>query len=216
MTSLFSTTLPAPLVVSGDKRNFPVGRIFCIGRNYADHAKEMGAAAEAIFFMKPADAATMASQIPYPAHTRDFHHEVELVLALGDNAQIIASGVGVDLTRRDLQSAMKAKGAPWEIGKSFEGSAPVGPLHLGSPPEQGRIALTVNGEVRQSGDLADMILSPKSLLDALSRYFTLKPGDLIFSGTPAGVGALNIGDDVCASIDGLPDLNFTITGDAAS
>jgi fumarylpyruvate hydrolase len=216
MTSLFSNIPTAPLAISGDDRSFPVGRVFCIGRNYADHAKEMGAAAEAIFFMKPADAVTMQTRIPYPARTRDLHHEVELVLALGDNAQIIASGVGVDLTRRDLQAAMKAKGAPWEIGKSFDHSAPIGPLRLGPPPTHGSITLSVNGETRQSGELHEMILSPQELLKALSRYFALKPGDLIFSGTPAGVGALHIGDAVCASIDGLPALNFTITGDATS
>jgi fumarylpyruvate hydrolase len=199
------------LPVVGDARQFPVRRIFCVGRNYADHAKEMGAPADAIFFMKPADAATHRPNMKYPANTTAFHHEVELVLALGDGGAVLGCGVGVDLTKRDLQSDMKAKGAPWEIGKAFEQSAPVGMLRFGPVPANGSITLKVNGIKRQSGDLADMILPPRRLLSELARHFTLKPGDLVFTGTPAGVGPLNRDDTVLAEIDGLPPLTFTLS-----
>lgn len=212
MTDLFAPR-PAPrLALDGDSRSFPVNRIFCIGRNYADHAAEMGAAAEPIFFMKPAHSVITGAAVPYPPQTADLHHEVEMVLALGPGAEIIASGTGVDLTRRDLQAQMKEKRAPWEIGKAFTASAPVGPLRLGPPPKTGAITLSVNGESRQSGDLKQMILPPAELIDALSRYFDLAEGDLIFSGTPAGVAAVSPGDTVEAGIAGLPSLTFTLTG----
>lgn len=204
---------PAPrLPIAGDSRTFPVSRIFCIGRNYADHAAEMGAAPEPIFFMKPADSVITGDAVPYPPATADLHHEVEMVLALGPGAEIVAAGTGVDLTRRDLQGQMKDKRAPWEIGKAFTASAPVGPLRLGPPPSAGSIALSVNGKPRQSGDLKQMILPPAELLTALSRYFDLAEGDLIFSGTPAGVAAISPGDTVNADIAGLPPLAFTLTG----
>ena len=205
---------PTPsLPILEEDTGFPVGRIFCIGRNYAEHAKEMGAPAEPIFFMKPASAITRAPVLPFPSATSDLHHEVELVLGLGADAQIIACGVGVDLTRRDLQARMKAKGAPWEIGKAFDQSAPAGVLKRGPAPTSGLIALSVNGVQRQSGDLADMILPPAEILQALSEYFTLQPGDLIFTGTPAGVGPLHPGDTVNASIAGLSSLEFTFSQD---
>ena len=206
-------TPPSPVIlpVENSAAGFPVGRIFCVGRNYADHAKEMGAAAEPIFFMKPGDAATSASVIPYPAETRDLHHEVELVLALGEGGTVWGGGVGVDLTRRDLQAAMKAKSAPWDIGKAFEASAPIGLLRPGAPASKGAITLSVNGETRQSGDLSQMILPPAELLAALGRYFTLKPGDLVFTGTPAGVGAVARGDTIRAEIDGHAPLEITLT-----
>lgn len=137
------------------------------------------------------------------------------MLALGEKGEIVASGTGVDLTRRDLQSKLKAKAAPWEIAKAFAQSAPVGPLRAGPPPASGPIALSVNGEARQSGDLRDMILKPDALLDELGRYFRLGPGDLVFTGTPAGVGPLQPGDRVEAGIEGLPPLRFTIDGHAA-
>lgn len=206
--------IPAPppvlLPVSGETARFPVRRIFCVGRNYADHAKEMGAAAEPVFFMKPADAAIAETRLPYPDATQDLHHEIELVLALGDEGEIWGSGVGVDLTRRDLQAAMKEKRAPWEIGKAFDASAPVGALRAGPPPSSGAITLSVDGETRQAGDLAQMILPPAALLEALSRYFTLRPGDLIFTGTPAGVGPVLRSQTVAGRIDGLPPLDFTL------
>jgi fumarylpyruvate hydrolase len=199
------------LKITGHDQLFPVGRIFCVGRNYADHAKEMGAAAEAIFFMKPGDTITQAHSIPYPAQTQHFHHEVELVLALGDKHSIVGAAVGIDLTRRDLQTSMKAKGAPWEIGKSFDASAPIGDLKLGPAPKSASISLEVNGQIRQNGNLDQMLLSPQELVAELLNFFTLKPGDLIFTGTPAGVGPLHRNDKIVAKIDGLPTLNLTIT-----
>tara|TARA_R110000868_G_scaffold218004_1_gene468151 strand:- start:29530 stop:30186 length:657 start_codon:yes stop_codon:yes gene_type:complete len=211
MTDIIPTPDLPSLSIEDDERRFPVRRIFCIGRNYADHAKEMGAAAEAIFFMKPADAVTTSSRLPYPQGTSDLHHEVELVLALGDGGAIMGCAVGVDLTRRDLQAAMKAKGGPWEIGKSFENSAPVGLLRFGPVPERGKISLRVNGVRRQSGDLSEMILPPRRVVAELARYFTLKPGDLVFTGTPAGVGPLQRDDRVKAQIADLPPLEFTVT-----
>tara|TARA_R110002074_G_scaffold4658_1_gene22958 strand:- start:212 stop:868 length:657 start_codon:yes stop_codon:yes gene_type:complete len=211
MIDIIPTPALPSLPIEGDERRFPVRRIFCIGRNYADHAREMGAAAEAIFFMKPADAIMTSPRLPYPQGTSDLHHEVELVLALGDGGAIMGCAVGVDLTRRDLQGAMKAKGGPWEIGKAFENSAPVGLLRFGPVPERGAISLKVNGVRRQSGDLSEMILPPRRVLSELARYFTLKPGDLVFTGTPAGVGPLQRDDRVKAEIAGLPPLEFTVT-----
>ncbi|WP_203294084.1 fumarylacetoacetate hydrolase family protein [Maricaulis parjimensis] len=204
-------TLPAPprLAIDGSDDTFPVARVFCIGRNYADHAKEMGAAAEPLFFCKHADAVTTQDSLPFPPETDDLHHEVEMVLALGEGGKIVASGVGVDLTRRDIQTKLKAKAAPWEIAKAFHQSAPTGALRLGPPPASGAVTLSVNGEPRQSGDLSQMILDPAAMLAELSRYFVLGPGDLVFTGTPAGVAALQPGDTVEACVEGLPTLRFT-------
>ncbi|MCR9267172.1 MAG: fumarylacetoacetate hydrolase family protein [Alphaproteobacteria bacterium] len=211
-------TLPAPprLAIDGQDDTFPVARVFCIGRNYADHAKEMGAAAEPLFFCKHADAVTPLNRLPFPPETEDLHHEVEMVLALGEGGAIVASGVGVDLTRRDLQAKLKAKSAPWEIAKAFHQSAPTGPLRLGPPPTAGAITLSVNGEPRQSGDLSQMILDPQAMLAELSRYFVLGPGDLVFTGTPAGVGPLHPGDRVEARVEGLPTLSFEFQAETAS
>lgn len=211
MTDIISAPVNPSLSLENQDQTFPVGRVFCIGRNYAEHAKEMNASADPIFFMKPGDAVTQSDLIPYPDQTEELHHEVELVLALGEGGHVIASGIGVDLTRRDLQGQMKKKGAPWEIGKSFENSAPTGSLRLGPAPIAGSISLAVNGDTRQSGELSDMILPPQDLLTALSRYFTLKAGDLIFTGTPAGVGPLQRGDKVQAMISGLKTLEFKIS-----
>lgn len=210
MTDLIDLPAPVRLAIADDDRCFPVGRIFCIGRNYAAHAAEMGSAPEPIFFMKPGSAATQATEINYPNQTEDLHHEIELVLALGENGEIVACGAGVDLTRRDLQARMKQKGAPWEIGKGFDNSALLAPLTTGPAPGKGFITLTVNGELRQSGQLQDMILPPDEMISALSQYFELQPGDLIFTGTPAGVGPLQPGDLVEGEVEGLPKLRFQI------
>ena len=211
-------TLPAPprLAIEGRDETFPVARVFCIGRNYAEHAKEMGAAAEPLFFCKHADAVTSLARLPFPPETRDLHHEVEMVLALGEGGAIVASGVGVDLTRRDLQSKLKAKSAPWEIAKAFCQSAPTGELRLGPPPSSGAITLNVNGQLRQSGDLSQMILDPEAMIAELSRYFVLGPGDLVFTGTPAGVGPLQPGDRIEARVEGLPTLTFEFLAETAS
>jgi fumarylpyruvate hydrolase len=210
MTDLVTPPPRPRLAIDGETRHFPVARIFCIGRNYAEHANEMGEQAEAIFFMKPADAVATAGAIAYPPETAELHHEVELVLALGEGGAIVASGTGVDLTRRDLQSKLKARSAPWEIAKAFHQSAPVGTLRAGPPPQTGAITLGVNGETRQAGDLGQMILKPDALLAELGRYFQLGAGDLVFTGTPAGVGPLAPGDRVEAAIEGLPTLHFTV------
>lgn len=203
-------TLPDPvrLAIRGSHDRFPVRRIFCIGRNYADHAKEMGAPAKALFFMKPAEAACQNDRYDFPKATRDLHHEVEMVIALGDGGEPVASAVGVDLTRRDRQAEMKARSAPWEIAKAFERSAPMGLLQTGPAPRAGFIRLSVNGETRQSADLADMLISPADILVALNEYFELGAGDLVFTGTPAGVGALQPGNQIMAEVETLPPLSF--------
>lgn len=205
---------------------FPVRRVYCVGRNYAAHAREMGSdAREApFFFQKPADAIVPSgSTIAYPRATANLHHEVELVLAIGRGgadivpavarAHIHGLAVGIDLTRRDLQNAAKDAGKPWEAGKAFDASAPLGAIHaLGSAPlpQSGRIRLSVNGEPRQDGDLADMIWSPAEIVCQLSRLFRLEPGDLIFTGTPAGVGPLVPGDKVEGRVDGLDPVTILI------
>ncbi|MDR7069619.1 2-keto-4-pentenoate hydratase/2-oxohepta-3-ene-1,7-dioic acid hydratase in catechol pathway [Pseudoxanthomonas japonensis] len=235
MTDLFS----APLVPRAPVRGggtFPVRRIFCVGRNFADHAREMGATAPAskaergmpVFFHKPADAiVTGDADVPYPPGTQDLHHEVELVVALGsdaptgplarDDAQalVIAYGVGLDLTRRDLQAAAKAKGLPWDTGKGFDHSAPISelvPVADVATLENHALTLRVNGETRQHGSLRDLIWDVPDILHELSKLYALKAGDLVFMGTPAGVAALVPGDTFIASLDGVATLSGRITG----
>ncbi|HEX7348490.1 MAG TPA: fumarylacetoacetate hydrolase family protein [Rhodanobacteraceae bacterium] len=223
------TLPPNPtLPVIGHELRFPVHRIYCIGRNYAAHAKEMGAEkvsrANPVFFMKPADALVPeGGDVPYPSLTHDFHHEVEMVVALDkgghaiDPAQalecVFGYGVGLDLTRRDLQSAMKAKGFPWEIGKSFDHAAPVSALRAvgdGGHPTDAQLSLTVNGEVRQHTSTRDMIFSVAEIIAELSRLFELAPGDLIYTGTPSGVGPLTRGDRFHAELAGTATLDGRI------
>lgn len=221
---------PAPVptvpVASGDF--FPVRRIFCVGRNYADHAREMGSdpvREQPFFFTKPADAIVgNGVMMPYPPCTENLHHEVELVVAIGKGGREIPVGevnggcvfgyaVGLDMTRRDLQAAAKAKGQPWDMAKGFDRSAPVStimPAALAGALSQGRIELRVNGEVRQSGDIANMIWSVPELVCELSKLVELASGDLIFTGTPAGVGPVVRGDRLEAAIDGLETLVVTI------
>lgn len=218
--------IPAPALVTTpveDGGAFPVRRIYCVGRNYADHAREMGAdpVREApFFFSKPRDALAPGGAIPYPPATADLHHEVELVLALGRGgsdltpeaamACIWGAAVGIDFTRRDLQADAKAKGRPWDTAKGFDASAPIGLIRKGPAPQSGAITLSVNGEVRQSGDLADMIWASAEILSHLSALFELAPGDLVFTGTPAGVGAVGVGDVLHARAGDLPGLQVTI------
>ena len=201
-------------------------RIFCVGRNYADHVREMGNDPKSeppIFFTKPADAVVdSGASIPYAQDTDNFHYEVELVVALarsGRNLNAAAAGdliwgygVGVDLTRRDRQAEAKKAGAPWDVAKAFDNSAPVGPLTAARDwrGSAARIRLSVNDEVRQDADIAEMIWSVPEIIAALSRSWELRAGDLIFTGTPAGVAALGPGDRVAAEIDGLEPLAFTI------
>jgi fumarylpyruvate hydrolase len=218
-------TVPT-LAIAGSADRFPVRRIFCVGQNYADHAREMGNdpdRQQPFFFTKPADAVVESgATLPFPVRTADLHHEVELVVALGaggadiDAAAALAlihgSAVGIDLTRRDLQAEAKKAGRPWDMAKGFDRSAPVGPLTRGSPPGRGAIALSVDGEPRQAGDLAMMIWSTAEIIAVLSTYVTLAPGDLIFTGTPAGVGPIRAGQRVRATIDGLAPLEIAFAG----
>jgi len=215
------------VAVGGSADRFPVRRIFCVGRNYADHAREMGGdptREPPFFFMKPADAVSADGEdVPYPPGTANLHHEVELVAAIGAEGRDVPAGraldlvwgygVGNDLTRRDLQGAAKAKGQPWEVGKAFDRSAPISvlrPVAAVGHPARGAIRLSVNGTVRQQADLSDMTWSLPEIIAHLSALFTLMPGDLIFTGTPAGVGPLVRGDRVDAVIEGVGTLSHGI------
>ena len=222
--------LPPPpvtvLPVAGQTALFPVRRVYCIGRNYAAHAREMGhdPTREApFFFQKNAGNLLTGGDFPYPAESADVHHEVELMVALGSGGASIATddalshvwgyGIALDMTRRDRQAEAKAAGRPWEVGKAFEHSAPVGPLHPVAAVGHlaaGQIALSVNGTHRQSGDLAQMIWSVPEIIAVLSRYFTLGPGDVILTGTPEGVGPVVRGDVMVASIAGLGALSVRV------
>ncbi|KAF1719415.1 fumarylacetoacetate hydrolase family protein [Pseudoxanthomonas wuyuanensis] len=221
---------PQPRVPVRGGNAFPVRRIFCVGRNFADHAREMGASAPAskadrgqpVFFHKPADAiVTGNADVPYPPGTQDLHHEVELVVALGQDAPagplsreqaqalVIAYGVGLDLTRRDLQAAAKAKGLPWDTGKGFDHSAPISELVPASEVgelDARTLSLSVNGEIRQHGSLADLIWDVPDILHELSLLYALRAGDLVFMGTPAGVAALKPGDRFNARLEGVAEL----------
>jgi fumarylpyruvate hydrolase len=202
---------------------FPVRRIYCVGRNYADHAREMGADPDReppFFFSKPRDAVTADEAVPYPPATADLHHEVELVLAVGAAgvnlsaveaaSPIFGSAVGVDLTRRDLQAEAKANGRPWDMAKGFDASAPIGLIRPGRAPETGAIALSVDGEARQSGDLSAMIWSNGEILSHLSALVRLEAGDLVFTGTPSGVGAIRPDQQIEAVAADLPPLRFKL------
>jgi fumarylpyruvate hydrolase len=209
------------IAIAGSDDRFPVRRIFCVGRNYADHAREMGSdpvREPPFFFAKPADAVTAGGLLTFPVQTTNLHHEVELVLALGAGGTnidpshaedlIFGYAVGIDLTRRDLQDVAKKGARPWDMAKGFDESAPIGPLTRGAPPTSGAITLTVNGDLRQSGDIADMIWSMPEIISILSTYVALAPGDLIFTGTPAGVGPIRPGDAVIGIIDGLEPIEI--------
>ncbi|MFP7722159.1 fumarylacetoacetate hydrolase family protein [Lysobacter sp. A3-1-A15] len=229
--------IPAPTPVRIPVRgggHFPVRRVYCVGRNFADHAREMGAAApaskaergEPVFFLKPANAVVTGGDVPYPPGTRNLHHEVELVVALGRDAPpgvldakvaaplVYGYGIGLDLTRRDLQAAAKAKGLPWDTGKAFDHAAPVSELvqvaDVGDLAAR-TLTLHVNGEKRQHGAFADLIWTVPEILHALSRLYALRAGDLVFMGTPAGVGPLRPGDGFVASLDGVVELKGRIT-----
>jgi fumarylpyruvate hydrolase len=212
------------LPVIGREERFPIRRVFCVGRNYAEHAREMGASVDTatpMFFCKPADAVvTDGADLPYPQATSDLHHEVEMVVALKaggrdlDAAQaataIFGYGVGLDLTRRDLQAIAKAKSHPWDVAKGFDHSAPVSALRVASeasPNPDTEISLEVNGTLRQRGHLGEMVHSVIDIIQALSTLFELKPGDMIFTGTPAGVAALQRGDRFHAELQGIATLD---------
>jgi len=201
------------LPISGRDERFPIRRILCVGQNYAAHAREMGQArAEPFFFTKPADAVVVDGTDPvFPTATGNLHHEVELVCAIGADGDIAGWAVGCDLTRRDLQAVAKEKGRPWDAAKGFDQSAPCGALTLGALPDAAApIALSVNGEARQSGRLDDMVWNPTEILAKARELWDVRPGDLIFTGTPEGVGPLQPGDRVEATIGGLEPLVFTV------
>ena len=211
---LFSPAPTASLPIIDRRDRFPVRRVLCVGQNYAAHAREMGQArAEPFFFTKPADAVVADGADPmFPLATADLHHEVELVCAIGADGEIAGWAVGCDLTRRDLQAAAKDKGRPWDAAKGFDQSAPCGPLTLGDLPDPAApITLSVNGRARQSGHLDDMVWNPAEILAKARELWDVRPGDLIFTGTPEGVGPLQPGDRVEATIGGLPALRFRMT-----
>ena len=214
------------VAVAGSSARFPVRRVFCVGRNYAAHAREMGSDPHReppFFFSKPADAVIPASgTVPYPPATSDLHHEIELVVALGggganiDPAAALALvwgyGVGIDLTRRDLQAVAKDQGRPWDMAKGFDASAPCSPLVAAATlghPTGNKVWLDVNGARKQEGTLDEMIWSIPEVIAALSRLVTLAPGDLIYTGTPAGVGKINPGDVVTGGVDGVAEFALT-------
>ena len=224
---VFDAPKQASLAVQGSNDRFPIRRIFCVGRNYEAHAREMGKdpTREApFFFTKPADAAVdTPCTIPYPKLTEDLHHEIELVIAIGKGGSEIAeadvmdhvwgAAVGLDMTRRDLQSEAKEMGRPWDWGKAFDQSAPIGPVkQIADVPsvETGRIWLAVNGELRQDADIADLIWSVREHVSTLSHSMALQAGDLVMTGTPAGVGAVVTGDVITGGVDGVGEIEVTI------
>jgi len=227
MTDLTFTAPKPVLAPTADDRWFPVRRIFCVGRNYADHAREMGYDPDReppFFFTKPADALVISgAATPYPSRTQDFHHEVELVVAIGiAGSEIPVAGalrhvwgyaVGIDMTRRDLQAEARESSRPWDMAKGFDASAPIGVLYPASAighPSDGEISLQVNGEARQHADLRELIWNVPEIIAELSTLVRLEPGDLIYTGTPAGVGAVIRGDRITASIAGLGSLETAI------
>jgi fumarylpyruvate hydrolase len=233
MKFVFQPPAVNALAVAGSDALFPVRRVYCVGRNYAAHAREMGFDPDReppFFFCKPGDAQSVVAvpadrslDIPYPSLTANFHYEIELVVAIGKGGKNIAVekasshifgyAVGLDMTRRDLQIKMREHGRPWEIGKAFDFGAPVGVIH---PKEEtgellnAEIALQVNGETRQHSKLSHLIWSVNETIANLSTLFELQPGDLIFSGTPEGVGAVKPGDSMLGSIDGLTSIQVNV------
>lgn len=223
---VFSPPSVSAVPVRGASLAFPVRRLYCIGRNYAAHTVEMGHDPDReppFFFQKNPDSLVTDGRFPYPPGTSDVHHEIEMVVALGKGGTDIAEAealdcvygyaVGLDMTRRDLQGEAKKLGRPWEVGKAFDASAPISPIVPASEighPDKGAVWLKVNGEERQRGDLNQMIWKVPEMIAYLSRLFTLAPGDLIYSGTPSGVGAINRGDRLHGHVDGLSDLEVVV------
>ncbi len=227
MSFVFEPQAVTAVPIVGESATFPVRRVYCVGRNYAAHAREMGKDPDKeppFFFMKPADAVVPGGgNIHYPPGTSNYHHEIELVVAIATGGRripvdqalghVFGYGVGLDMTRRDLQFAARDLGRPWDFGKSFDESAPLGPLHRAAQtghPAKGTVELEVNGEVRQKGDLADLIWSVPETISYLSDFYLLAPGDLIFTGTPAGVGAVVPGDRLVGRVEGFGSLEVTI------
>lgn len=224
---VFAPAPVASVAIAGESARFPVRRIFCVGRNYAAHAREMGKDPDReppFFFTKPADAVVDdGASVPYPPETENLHHEAELVVAIGRQGRDIAPdqaldhvygyAVGNDLTRRDLQLVARDKGRPWDWGKAFDNSAVCGPVHSVAEvghPASGSIRLSVNGEVRQDADLEELIWKVPEIIAILSRSMTVRAGDLVFTGTPAGVGPLVPGDVCTVAIAGLGEITTRI------
>jgi fumarylpyruvate hydrolase len=218
------TTVP----IAGRDDDFPVRRIYCIGRNYEKHVAEMGydvKRSKPFYFAKPADAIVYSGgQVRYPPRTEDLHHEIELVVAIGKGGQdvpveaaldhVFGYAVGIDMTRRDLQRAAKEKARPWETAKGFDQSAPISAIHPAADighPGQGRIWLSVNGQIRQDADLNELIWNVAESVAELSTFFELAPGDLLYTGTPAGVGPLLPGDEVTGGIEGIDEIEVAIS-----
>jgi fumarylpyruvate hydrolase len=227
MTFVIPPAAQPTVEVAGSGLRFPVHRIYCVGRNYAAHALEMGMDPDReppFFFAKPADAVVAnGTPVPYPPRTANLHHEIELVVAIGSGgrdipleralAHVFGYAVGNDLTRRDLQFAAREQGRPWDVAKGFDASAPVSAIRPAAEvghPERAAIWLEVNGETRQRASLSEMIWSVPEIVAELSTYFELRPGDLIFTGTPEGVGPVGPGDSLVGGIDGLETLRTTI------
>jgi fumarylpyruvate hydrolase len=219
------------LAVAGREERFPVNRVFCVGRNYAAHAREMGKDPDReppFFLMKPANAvidAERTQSIPYPPQTKNFHHEIELVVAIGTGgrdisvddalAHVYGYAVGLDMTRRDLQLDARDKGRPWEFGKSFALSAPIGALKRAADighPSSAAITLTVNGQSRQSSDIDKLIWSVAECIAELSRFEALEPGDILMTGTPEGVNAVVAGDTMVGAVDGIGQIEVRVEG----
>jgi fumarylpyruvate hydrolase len=228
------TFAPPPVVavpVAGTGQSFPVHRVYCVGRNYVEHAKEMGFTGREppFFFIKPTDALVVVAEgetgeIPYPSGTRNLHHEIELVVAIGRggrdiraadaSSHIYGYAVGLDMTRRDLQGEAKKQGRPWEIGKSYDQSAPIGPIRPAAGAgdvASADIALSVNGQPRQASSLSKLIWNIGEIIEHLSAYWELQPGDLIFTGTPEGVDAVVRGDLLEGSVAGVGSLKVRVT-----
>ena len=224
MAYVFDPPAQAAASVEGEPGRFPVRRILCVGRNYAAHRREMGGDDRdpPFFFAKPADALVQpGAEVAYPQATGNLHHEIELVVAIGKSGAdvpvakaldlVFGYAVGVDLTRRDLQAAAREKQQPWEAAKGFDQSAPMSPIKRWSgPPPQGRIAISVNGQVKQDAVVADMIWNTAEIIAEASKLWTLAPGDLIFTGTPEGVGPLVKGDAVEGEVEGVGKLAFKV------
>jgi fumarylpyruvate hydrolase len=226
MTHVFAPPRQPCLPIKGSTQLFPVHRIYCVGRNYAEHAREMGSDPDReppFFFQKNPDNILTSGELPYPPQTSDLHFEIELVVALKSGGASIKAAdalshvygyaVGLDMTRRDLQNAAKKTGRPWEVGKAFERSAPCTPIVAASAighPNAGAIWIDVNGERRQTGDLNQMIWNIPHQIEFLSGLFELAAGDLIFTGTPAGVGSTKRGDRLKGHVDGVGDLDVVV------
>lgn len=231
MQYVFPPHLVPAVPIAGRNESFPVHRIYCVGRNYAEHAKEMGGTGREapFFFMKPADAVLpvpyeTVGEMPYPGMTSDLHHEIELVIAIGRQGSNIAAAdapahiwgyaIGLDMTRRDLQAESKKQGRPWDTAKGFDGSAPIAPIHPLTETgalTRAAIRLDVNGVTRQQGDIEQLIWNTSEVIEHLSKYYMLQAGDLIFTGTPAGVAAVKPGDLLEGEIEGLGQLKLKIS-----